>query len=198
MNVKNPIITSLISLSALAPCKAQRAVEFVSETGLTGVINKEASFYTGMNFELPQNRNYSDLFGGFCVSPEKKVTFLGLAIDNFAWTKNISSWIRETFVASKQTASSTLEAAPVKANASVGKFNFALSPAYTIYNDFKDGGKCTQGVNTIFQTSYSISPNDMIFAEAKYTSEPSKNLFDTHFGKLKDNISYFVAYMRKL
>jgi len=196
MNVRKPIITSLISLATLAPCKAQKAVQLVSETGITGVVNKEASFYGGMNFQLPRGRNFTDLYAGVSVQPDKKTSFVGLAINNFSWTKNISSWVRETFVASKRGANSQLEIAPVRANADVGKFNFSLSPSYTLYNDFKEG-TATQGINTIFQTTYSMTPRDIIFAEAKYTSEPSKNLFNTHFGKLKDNISYMVSYMRK-
>ena len=197
MNVRKPIITSLISLATLAPCKAQKAVQFVSESGITGVVNKEASFYSGMNLQFINSKNFTDVFAGACVSPEKNVSFLGLAINNFAWTKNISSWARETFVSSKQVTKSTLEVAPIKANVSAGKFNFALSPAYTLHNDFKDG-TTKQGINTIFQTSYSLSNKDLIFAEAKYTSEPAKNIFDTKFGSLKDNISYFIAYMRNL
>ena len=196
MNVRKPIITSLISLATLAPCKAQKAVQLVSETGITGVVNKEASFYGGMNFQLPRGRNFTDLYAGVNVQPDKKTSFVGLAINNFSWTKNISSWVRETFVASKRGVNSQLEIAPVRANADVGKFNFSLSPSYTLYNDFKEG-TATQGINTIFQTTYSMTPRDIIFAEAKYTSEPSKNLFNTHFGKLKDNISYMVSYMRK-
>ncbi|MBR6098221.1 hypothetical protein IKP85_00575 [bacterium] len=196
MNVRKPIITSLISLATLAPCKAQKAVQLVSETGITGVVNKEASFYGGMNFQLPRGRNFTDLYAGVNVQQDKKASFVGLAINNFSWTKNISSWVRETFVASKRGANSQLEIAPIRANADVGKFNFSLSPSYTMYNDFKEG-TTTQGINTIFQTTYSMTPNDIIFAEAKYTSEPSKNLFNTHFGKLKDNISYMVSYMRK-
>ena len=196
MNVRKPIITSLISLATLAPCKAQKAVQLVSETGITGVVNKEASFYGGMNFQLPRGRNFTDLYAGVNVQPDKKTSFVGLAINNFSWTKNISSWVRETFVASKRGANSQLEIAPIRANADVGKFNFSLSPSYTLYNDFKEG-TATQGINTIFQTTYSMTPRDIIFAEAKYTSEPSKNLFNTHFGKLKDNISYMVSYMRK-
>ena len=196
MNVRKPIITSLISLATLAPCKAQKAVQLVSETGITGALNKEASFYGGMNFQLPRGRNFTDLYAGVNVQPDKKTSFVGLAINNFSWTKNISSWARETFVASKRGANSQLEIAPVRANADVGKFNFSLSPSYTMYNDFKEG-TTTQGINTIFQTTYSMTPKDIIFAEAKYTSEPSKNLFNTHFGKLKDNISYMVSYMRK-
>jgi len=197
MNVRKPIITSLIGLAALTPCKAQRAVQLVSETGITGVVNKEASFYSGMNFQFIKERNFTDFFAGAGVSPDKNVSFFGLGINNYSWTKNISSWARETFVAAKNTSKSTLEVAPLKANANLGKFNFALSPAYTLYNDFRTGST-TQGINTIFQASYSISSKDMIFAEAKYTSEPDKNLFKTQFGKLKDNISYFIAYMRNL
>ena len=197
MNVRKPIIAGLMSLTTLAPCKAQKAVQFVSETGITGVVNKEASFYTGMNLQHVSGRNFTDLFAGASVAPDKKVTFLGLVINNFSWTKNISSWARGTFVAADKTATSTIEAAPVKANITAGKFNFALSPAYTLHNDFKEG-TTKQGINTIFQVSYSISGKDMIFAEAKYTSEPAKNLFNTHFGKLKDNISYFICYMRNL
>ena len=196
MNVRKPIITSLISLATLAPCKAQKAVQLVSETGITGVVNKEASFYGGMNFQLPRGRNFTDLYAGVNVQQDKKTSFVGLAINNFSWTKNISSWVRETFVASKRGANSQLEIAPIRANADVGKFNFSLSPSYTLYNDFKEG-TTTQGINTIFQTTYSMTPRDIVFAEAKYTSEPSKNLFNTHFGKLKDNISYMVSYMRK-
>ena len=196
MNVRKPIITSLISLATLAPCKAQKTVQLVSETGITGVVNKEASFYGGMNFQLPRGRNFTDLYAGVNVQQDKKTSFVGLAINNFSWTKNISSWVRETFVASKRGANSQLEIAPIRANADVGKFNFSLSPSYTMYNDFKEG-TTTQGINTIFQTTYSMTPKDIIFAEAKYTSEPSKNLFNTHFGKLKDNISYMVSYMRK-
>ncbi len=196
MNVRKPIITSLITLATLAPCKAQRAVQLVSETGITGVVNKEASFYGGMNFQLPRGRNFTDLYAGVNVQPDKKTSFVGLAINNFSWTKNISSWARETFVASKRGANSQLEIAPVRANVDAGKFNFSLSPSYTLYNDFKEG-TATQGINTIFQTTYSMTPKDIIFAEAKYTSEPTKNLFNTHFGKLKDNISYMVSYMRK-
>ena len=197
MFIKKPIIAGLMSLATFAPCKAQKAVQFVSETGVTGVVKQDASFYTGVNLQLTKGRNFSDLFAGASVSPDKNVSFLGLAINNFSWTKNLSTWARGSFVAAKDVSKSTFEVAPVKANATVGKFNFALSPAYTLHNDFK-AGTINQGINTIFQTSYSISPKDMIFAEAKYTSDPAKNLFKTHFGKFKDNIAYFICYMRNL
>lgn len=196
MNIRKPIITGLMSIATLAPCKAQRAVQFVSETGMTGVVNKEASFYTGMNIQLEKGRNFSNLFTGASVQPDKKVAFLGLFINNYSWNKNFSTWFRGSSVLSKEATKLTLEAAPVKGNISAGKFNFTLAPAYALHNDFKSGTS-TQGLNTIFQASYSITPNDMIFAEAKYTSEPAKNLFNTHFGKLKDNIAYFICLMKK-
>ena len=196
MNVKKPIITGLMSLATIMPCKAQRAVQLVSETGVSGVANKEISFYNGMNFEFARGRNYTDLYAGIGVKSDKKASFVALAINDFPWTKNISSWARETFVASNRDASSTLEVAPIKANAGVGKFNFSFSPAYALYNDFR-AGTTQQGFNPMVHATYSLSPKETIWAEAKYSSEPAKNLFDTHFGKFKDNISYMISYLRK-
>lgn len=195
MKVRQTIIAGVMSLATLAPCKAQKPIQLVSETGITGIINKETSFYGGMNVLLNSGKNFTDLFAGTGVHPDKKVSFIALGINNFSWTKHISSWAREVFIASKKDAKSVLEISPIKLNTDIGKFNFALGPAYTIYNDFKKG-TARQGINTIFQTTYKISPKEKIFAEAKYTSEPSKNLFNTHFGKLKNNISYMLAYMR--
>lgn len=192
MKVRKTIITGLMTIATLAPCKAQKAVQLASEAGVSGVVKKEASFYTGMNFQLPRERNYADFYAGISVKPDKKASFVGLIINNFSWTKNISSWARETFVASKRGANSQLEIAPVRANVNAGKFNFSLSPSYTMYNDFKEG-TTTQGINTIFQTTYSVTPKDIIFLEAKYTSEPNKNLFNTSFGKFNNNISYMIS-----
>lgn len=197
MNIKKTIFCGMMGMTTLLPCKAQRAVQFVSETGITGVVNKEASFYSGINMETLAGRNYSDLFAGVSVNPEKKPSFIALAINNFPWTKNLSTWVRETFVAGNKTSNSTLEAAPVRANASLGKFSFSLAPSYTLRNDFREG-TTTQGINTVFQTLYTATPTDKIILEAKYTSEPSKSLFNTHFGSLKNNVSYFIAYLKNL
>lgn len=197
MNVKKPIITGLMGLATLAPCKAQKPMQLVSETGISGMINKEMSFYSGINFEFASGRNYTDLYAGIGVKPDKNASFGALAINNFPWTKNISSWARETFVASNRDANSTLEVAPIRANVNVGKFNFSLSPSYALYNDFK-AGTTQQGFNPIFHATYSLSPKETIWTEVKYSTEPAKNFFDTHFGKFKDNISYMISYMRKL
>ena len=184
MKIRKTIATGLISLATFAPCKAQK---LVSETGISGVINKEASFYNGMNFEFARGRNYTDLYAGISVQPDKKASFVGLAINNFSWTKNLSSWARETFVASKRGVNSQLEVAPVRVNAKAGKFNFSLSPSYTMYNDFKEG-TTTQGINTIFQTTYSVSPRHTILQKQnihpfrqriyfKHNSENQKTIF---------------------
>ena len=195
MKVKKTIIAGLMSMATLVPCKAQTS--FVSETGISGVINKEASFYTGINFQSIKNKNFSDLYAGISVQPDKKASFVGLAINNYSWTKNLSSWARETFVTSNRATSSTLEVAPIRANADIGKFNFSLAPSYTMYNHLRGSDKGTkQGINTILQATYPISPKETLFAEAKYTSEPAKNVFNTHFGKIKNNIAYMISYLR--
>ena len=195
MNVRKQILTSLISLATFAPMKAQKPVRFVSETGITGVMKNEASYYTGMNFEFPRGKNYTDLYGGITMKPNQQASFVGLIINNFSWTKNISSWARETFSAGHDV-KSTLQVAPVCTNAKAGKFNFSFKPSYVMYNDLKKGST-TQGVGAIFQTTYSMTPKDMLFFEGAYASEPSKNLFHTHFGNFKDNFSYMFSYMRR-
>jgi len=199
MKVKKTIITSLIGLSTLTPAKAQKTVNLVSEAGVTGVVNKEASFYGGINLELPKGRNYTDFYAGVGVKPDKKASFQGLIINDFAWTKNISSWAREFFSISKGEAASVFEVAPIRANANIGKFNFSLSPSYALYNDFGTNKRLTttHGISPILQMTYSISPNHKIFAEAKYSSEPDKNLFNTSFGKFKNNISYMISSLWK-
>ena len=78
MNVREPIITSLISLATFVPCKAQKTLRIASETGLTGVINKEASFYNGIDIILPRGKNVTTLYGGGSVQPNKKLRLLGL------------------------------------------------------------------------------------------------------------------------
>ena len=196
MKVRRSLLTGLIGLATLAPCKAQKPVQLMSETGISGYVNKEFSFYTGMNFLLPRGKNFTDLYAGVSVQPDKKASFVGLAINEFSWTKNLKSWARETFVASDRGANSTLEVAPVRASVDAGKFNFSLTPSYALYNDFKQG-TTTQGFNTIFQTTYTMSPKDMLFAEFKYTTEPATNLFKTHFGSPKNNTFCMFSYMRK-
>lgn len=199
MKIGKPIIAGLMGLTTIAPCKAQKSVNLVSETGISGLVNKEASFYTGLNFEIPRGKNYADFYGGISVNPEKKASFVGLAIENYAWHKHLSSWGRETFVASNRNVSSTLEIAPVRANANAGRFNFSISPSYALYNNFKGADKgAKQGINTILQMVYKLSKKETFFVEAKYSTEPAKNLFNTSFGKPKNNTSYMASYLLNL
>ncbi len=64
MDIKKPIIVGLTTLATLAPCKAQKAVEIFSESGISGMVHKEPVFYSGVNFGIPVNKNYTDLFVG--------------------------------------------------------------------------------------------------------------------------------------
>ena len=201
MKVNRPILAGIISLASLAPCKAQKGVQLVSETGFTGVIHKQDVFYTGMNFCFnsgKKGKNFTDLYAGINVPLKNdKPSFVALAINNYSWTKNVSSWARGVFSTTFGNAKTTIEAAPVRVNEKFGKFNFSFGPAYAIYHNFKNR-TTTQGFNPIFQTTYTINPKVKIFGEFKYTTEPAKNLFDTKFGKFKDNMNYMVACMINL
>ena len=126
----------------------------------------------------------------------RKIRFVALIINNYPWTKNISTWARETFSASKGSVRSALQVAPVKASKKAGKFNLSLSPSYVLYNNFTQG-TTTHGVSAISQITYNMTPKDMLFFEGAYSSEPAKNLFHTHFGNFKDNFSYMFSYMRR-
>lgn len=116
-------------------------------------------------------------------------------MNNYNWTKYVSSWIRGVFVVSKKSANSTIEVSPLRANFSLGKVDMSLNPAYAIYNDYKTG-KTTQGMNTIFQATYSLSPKDKFFLEVKYALEPAENFFDARLRKAEDGTSYMISYMR--
>lgn len=198
MKVRQIIMTGLMSLATLAPCKAQKAMHLVSEAGITGAVNKEMSYIGGLNVQILGGKNFADAFAGIKVNPDKKASFASLFINNYSWTKNISSWVRETFFASERGSNSILQVSPVRGNANVGKkLNVSLNPSYTLYNDFGEG-TTTQGISTISQVTYSIDPKTQLFFEASYSSEPAKNLFNTHFGKFKDNASYMLTCTHKL
>lgn len=195
MNIKKPVLAGLMCLATIAPCKAQKPVQFASSTAINRSISNKISVFSGLDILIPKKNNMTDIFSGVMLQQDKTTSLVFKVVDNYSWTKHISSYVREALMISGKGTNSTLEVAPIKANANVNKFNFSLGPAYTLYNDFKNG-TTTQGINMIFQTTYSMTPKDKLIAEAKYVSTPSKNLFDTHFGKLKDNTSVMIAYMR--
>ncbi len=195
MNVRKPIITSLISLAALAPCKAQKAVQLVSETGVNGEINKELSYIAGMHAVLSKSKNQTDIYCGMVVDAEKQFTFESQLENEYSWTKNISSWVRETFHLSKNENNLLSEVAPIKANTSLGKFDGSLAPVYMLHNDFR-GKETKQGLGLVLSTMYNIDSSNALKFEAEYATEPAKNLFSTQFSKLKDGISYVIAYIK--
>ena len=194
MNVKKPILTGIISLSALAPCMAQRTVQFASESGVAGFINNEAVYFNGVHANLLNEKNNTDIYCGMVLDTDKNVTFETQLENEYSWTNNLSSWIRETFHLSKYENNLTSEVAPVKLNKSFKKLDTFVAPVYIAENDFKERENY-QGVGVVLNATYNPDSNNSVKFEAEYTSEPAKNLFNTTFGKLKDNISYVISYI---
>ena len=196
MKARKVILTSLISLATLAPCKAQRVAQFISETGVTGEINKELAYFGGIHVEFSGSKLCSDLYSGIIVNPQKQATFEVCSENDYKWAKNIGSWLRETFHLSKRESNLSSEIAPVKFYTSTGKLDVSVAPAYTLQNDFREK-EMKQGLSTVLSTNYNIDSNNTLKFETSYSSEPTKNLFDTTFGKLKNNISCVFSYLMK-
>lgn len=195
MNFRKPIITGLMSLASFAPCKAQKVVQFASETGVTGEINKELSYTAGLHTILSKSKNQTDIYCGMVVDAEKNFMFESQLENEYEWAKNIGSWVRETLHLSKNEKNLLSEVAPIKMNTSLGKIDAFVAPVYMLHNDFK-GKETKQGVGLVLSSLYNIDSKNSLKFEAEYASEPSKNLFDTKFGKLKDCISGIISYIR--
>lgn len=189
-------MAGLMSIATLSPCKAQKTVQIVSETGITGEINKELSYFGGLHAELPGIKNNADLYCGMVVDAGKQVTFESQLENDYSWNKNISSWIRETFHLSKNENNLKSELAPLKINKSLNNFDTFIAPVYVMQNDFKEK-ETRHGLGLVCDAIYNIDSNNSLKFEAEYETEPAKNLFKTHFGKLKDNISYVISYLRR-
>ena len=196
MKIKQAALAGMMGLATVAPVKAQKPVQCIFETGFNGMIKKEMALYGGMNFAAAKNKNFADLFLGANLDANKNATFLGLFIDNYSWTKNVSSWVRGTLAVSKDAVNTTLEASPVRYNVSAGKFNFGINPAYTVYNDAL-ANTTTQGVNTIFQSSYSMTPSDKLFLELRYSSTAAGSLKDIKFEEPNENNMFYMLSYQK-
>ena len=196
MNVKKPIIVGLMSMATLGACKAQSAIEFATETGVNGMLNDRLVYSGGLHAILEKEKNATDMYCGMMVDSDKQFTFESQLENEYSWTKNISSWVRETFHLSKKENNLTSEVAPIKANASYNKFDSFVAPVYIMQNDFKEK-ETMQNLGVVLNTTYHFDTNNSIKLEAEYTSKPTKNIFKTQFGKLKDNLSYIVSYIRK-
>ena len=198
MKVKRIVTTGLMSLATLVPCKAQKAVQLVSESGITGSVNNTVSYINGLNLQFIGNRNFADVFAGLKIHNDKTTSFASLFVDNFSWTKHISSWFRGTLICSERDANLFIQTAPVAGNVNIGKkINISIKPCHIMSSNLKDG-TTTQSVGAISQMTYSIDPRTQLFFEASYSSKSTKNLFNTHFGKFKDNTSYMLTCTHKL
>ena len=195
MFIKKPIIAGLMSLATFAPCKAQKAVQFVSESGVTGEINKELSYFGGLHANILKSKNNTDIYCGMVVDAEKQFTFESQLENEYSWTENLSSWVRETFHLSKIENNLKSEVSPVKLNKSFDKFDTSVAPVYVMQNDFKEK-ETQQGLGIVLDAVYNIDSKNAMKFEAEYETEPAKNLFKTHFGKLKDGVSFVVSYLR--
>lgn len=198
MKIKQVALASMMGLATIAPAKAQiqKPVQTIFETGFNGIVKKEMGMYGGMNFGVPMKNNFADLFLGGSIDASKTASFLGMFIDEYSWNRNLSSWLRGILSVSKENINTTLEASPIKANLRAGKFNFSINPAYAIFDNTAEN-KVTRGINTIFQSSYSMTPSDKMFLEVKYSSSQAENIKDIRFGSLGDNLSYIISYQKK-
>ena len=86
MKLKKSILAGLMCLLPFAPCKAQKAVHFATRTGLVGKINK-VSYLGGVDVLLSKNKNFTDIFTGVMVQPDKTATFALRGVNNYSWTK---------------------------------------------------------------------------------------------------------------
>ncbi|MCQ2753784.1 MAG: hypothetical protein MJ231_01920 [bacterium] len=203
--LKKVALTCAISSLALLPAKAQKPVQknnasqenkvyydinetpkgyLVSETGMAGNIDGLPKAYYGVNYILPTGKNNLDIFAGGEIDKKGNANFLALIINNYKWTKNLSTWIRGVFSASDKNVSTTLQVAPIKGNVDVGKFNFALAPAYVVSHDFKTN-TTVQSPNAIIQTAYNPTKNDQVFVE--YNIPMKSNA----------SASYMLTWLRK-
>lgn len=194
MNFRESIITSLISLVTFAPCKAQN--HYCATIGVTKSVDNKISGFCGPEIQFITNKNFTDVFVGGMVSQDKTASFVLRSINNYSWTKNISTWVREALVISGKNANSTLEVAPIKVNTNIDKLNISLAPAYTLYYKFK--GNLNYGINTLLQLIYPITKKDKVAIETKYVSTPTTDPLKPHFGNFTNNISGMIIYMRSL
>jgi len=195
MSVRTPILAGLMGMTALGLCRAQKAVEFSSEAGVSGNFSGEVVYYGGLHGVLSKKNNCTDLYCGAIIDSDKRCTFESQLENEYSWNKHISSWIRETFHLSKQETALTSEIAPIKVNKSFKKFDAFVAPAYILANDFRDG-ETWQCLGIVLNTMYNINSKNSIKFEAEYITDPAKNIFKTKFGSFKDNTSYVVSYIR--
>ena len=196
MNVKKPILAGLMSLSAIGLCNAQKPVQFMTETGVGGNLKEEQLFGGGIHAIFTQDKNCTDVYCGMLADTEKRITLETQLENEYSWTKNISSWVRETFHLSKAENNLTSELAPIKINKSFGKFDTFAAPVYIGLNDFKEK-EHAQCAGLVLHSTYNIDNKSAIKFEAEYYTNPAKSIFETSFGKFKESIVYVVSYLRQ-
>ena len=195
MRIAKPILSGLMCFASFSPVKAQKALQISVEAGVNGGINKEFSYFQGLHGVLNKEKNVTDMYCGFVLDSDKNCTFEGQLENEYSWSKNIGSWVRETFHLSKSETSLSSEIAPAKINKSFGKFDTFVAPVYKLDNDFRQK-EAEQSLGVVLNATYNADSKNSVKFEAEYTSVPNKNLFKTKFENFKDNLSLVVSYIR--
>ena len=183
----------LVPLSSL---NAQKVVQIIPEAGVFGNAKNTPSLLMGTNFAVPKGNNFTNLFVGGSLNKDNGVGFLGKIVNNYKWHTNISSWLRGTFVAGKNSVNTTLDIAPLKGNIVIqNKLNLSAMPTYSRYHNYTNG-TITRGLKGVLQGVYSVTPKDRVTLELTYATTPAKNITDTYFGKFKDGFGFVTTYSR--
>lgn len=182
MNIKKYTLISLLGISPLAGgMKAQIfskiPADIYTEIGVSGMSKKAFELYRGVNIGVKSGTNSFDTFFGAALNSDKKGCFTGMITEDFKWNRHshFSTWSRAIFSFSKRVQNITAEFSPVRLNLSFKKFDFSFNPAFAVHRDFKNKGSAI-GINTVFQSNYSVSPKDKLFGEVKYQSKPFNNI----------------------
>lgn len=202
MKIKQNALIGLMGLSSAigglnAQTPAKITPKLFSEIGVAGFLKQDMLLYRGANIGLSSKHNDFNAFFGATLNSDKKSNFISIFTNTFKWNKYspVSTWGRTMFAYSKRVKQMALEVAPVRLNFSSGKFDFSFNPAAAVIKDFKN--KTVKfGVNTIFQTIYSLNPKSKLFVEVNYHSAESDKIKNIKFNSPFDNTSYKVTYLR--
>ena len=202
MNVKNVTLAALMAIAShtnglKAQIFSKLHFDIYTEIGITGASKKSFDFYRGVNIGVKSEKNYFNTFLGASVNADKDGCFQGLVTDDFRWRKhsNFSSWTRAIFTLSERVKKFTLEISPVKLNIPLKKMNFSLHPAFALQRDFKSKNTAL-GINTVFQSTYSVTPKDKFYFEIKHCSNPLNKVKNKDCQRFLPNIVYMMTYKK--
>lgn len=194
MYIKKVIPMCMLALAPLS-VKAQSAVHFIPEAGICGTAKTVPMLLGGCNAAYSCGKNFADVFIGGSLNKDAVPGFVGIAVENYSWNKNISSWIRDLFMSSKTGVTSTLDVAPAKFNTSIGKFDFSVLPAYCRQDDMVNHTAC-HSFKGIIQSIFHMTPKDQIMLEMQYGTTPANSITNTSVAPFSDTFNFTATYSR--